>query len=137
MAQAGRKPTSSQLRVVEGAHRTTRHGKVSEAEEEIAKVRATFGGVTMPESFKDKPEAAEAWRKYIAPAWWLDASREVTAIAFCELWQEFRDDPKAFTASKHGQLRAYTSELGLTDERQRFGVGRDKTGDPFFDDDAA
>lgn len=133
MAQAGRRPTPDKLRLVEGGHRATRHGPVSEAEANLARQGAAFGNAVMPDSFKDKPEAAEAWRRYIAPAWWLDATREVTAIAFCELWAEFRDDPKAFTASKHGQLRAYTSELGLTDERQRFGVGRDKTGDEFFD----
>jgi hypothetical protein len=45
--------------------------------------------------------------------------REPAAIAFCELWQEFRFAPTSFPASKHGQMRAYMSELGLTDERNR------------------
>ena len=40
--------------------------------------------------------------------------REPAAIAFCELWQEFRKAPVSFQASKHAQMRAYMSELGLT-----------------------
>jgi hypothetical protein len=42
--------------------------------------------------------AKEAWEKYIKPAFWLDATREPAAIAFCELWQEFR-----LTAPASGQ----------------------------------
>ena len=72
-----------------------------------------------------------AWKKYIEPAGWLDASREPAAIAFCELWQEFRFAPTSFPASKHGQLRAYMSELGLTDERNR--SESDDPTDEFFD----
>jgi hypothetical protein len=66
-----------------------------------------------------KGEGAKAWKRYIEPAAWLDAAREPAAIAFCELWQEFRFAPTSFPASKHGQMRAYMSELGLTDERNR------------------
>jgi hypothetical protein len=29
------------------------------------------------------------WDRYTKPAWWLDASREGLAIAFCELWAGF------------------------------------------------
>jgi hypothetical protein len=71
----------------------------------------------MPTGFKG--EAAKAWKRYIASAGWLDSTREAAAIAFCELWQEFRFAPTSFPASKHGQMRAYMSELGLTDERNR------------------
>lgn len=71
--------------------------------------------------------------RYIEPAAWLDASREPAAIAFCELWQEFRFCPTGFPAAKHGQLRAYMSELGLTDERNRL-KDDDKDKDEFFDD---
>jgi hypothetical protein len=66
------------------------------------------------------------------PAGWTP--REGAAIAFCELWQEFRDGPRMFPAAKHGQLRAYMSELGLTDERNRAGDGKEKPTDPFFGD---
>ena len=59
--------------------------------------------------------------------------REPAAIAFCELWAEFTDRPAAFPAAKHSQLRAYMSELGLTDERNRPPSERD-AGDEFFDD---
>jgi len=63
--------------------------------------------------------ALRAWKRFIVPAVWLDVYREPAAIAFCELWQEFRFNPAGFRATKHGQLRAYLSELGLTDERNR------------------
>jgi hypothetical protein len=49
------------------------------------------------------------------------------------LWAELRSDPAGFSAARHSQLRAYLAELGLTDERNRFGVGRRQTGDEFFD----
>jgi hypothetical protein len=68
-----------------------------------------------------KAEGVKAWKRYIEPASWLDGSKEAAAIAFCELWQEFRFAPTSFPASKHGQMRAYMSELGLTDERNRVG----------------
>jgi len=85
----------------------------------------------MPDHFEG--EALAAWSRYIAPAWWLDASREPAAIVMCELWQELRNNPAGFPAAKHSQLRAYLAELGLTDERNRFGTGRRVTNDPFFD----
>ena len=62
---------------------------------------------------------AKAWKRYIAPAAWLDVTREPAAIAFCELWAEFMFNPTGFPAAKHGQMRAYMSELGITDERNR------------------
>jgi hypothetical protein len=43
-----------------------------------------------------------------------------------------RESPSRFPASKHGQMRAYMSELGLTDERNRNDDGKQK--DEFFDD---
>ena len=52
----------------------------------------------------------------------------------CELWQEFRFCPTGFPAAKHGQLRAYMSELGLTDERNRIGGDDGKVKDEFDDD---
>ncbi len=74
-----------------------------------------------------------AWKDYIAPAGWLDGSRKAAAIAFCELFGQFMDMPRMFPASKHGQLRAYMSELGLTDERNRI-EKEDGQKDEFFDD---
>jgi hypothetical protein len=81
-----------------------------------------------------KGHSLDAWKRYIDPASWLDASREPAAIAFCELWQEFRHGPTSFPAAKHGQLRAYMSELGLTDERNRVLDESKKEKDEFFDD---
>jgi hypothetical protein len=117
MATRGAKPKAAHLRIVDGTHRNTRHGDMGEVKDAVTQAHSAFGSLTKPKHLKG--EAAQAWKKYIEPASWLDASREPAAIAFCELWQEFRDGPKAFPSSKHGQMRAYMSELGLTDERNR------------------
>ena len=131
MASRGAKPKPAHLRLVDGTHRTTRHGAEAKAKESIEASAATFGKLIRPKQLKG--DGLAAWKRYIDPASWLDASREPAAIAFCELWQEFRFCPTGFPASKHGQLRAYMSELGLTDERNR-GDNDDKDKDEFFDD---
>jgi hypothetical protein len=131
MAARGVKPKPAHLRIVDGTHRTTRHGKAADARAAVESSVAAFGKLTLPKHLKG--ESLGAWRRYIEPAGWLDGSREPAAIAFCELWAEFRFNPARFQAAKHGQLRAYMSELGLTDERNR--VSDDKSEkDPFFDD---
>lgn len=119
MATRGPKPKPAHLRVVDGTHRTTRHGKLVDAEKVIQEGVAAFGKPVMPKTFKAGARAA--WKRYIEPAGWLDAAREPAAIAFCELWQEFTFSPIGFPAAKHNQMRAYMSELGLTDERNRVG----------------
>ena len=58
-------------------------------------------------------QAVAAWDRDIAPAFWLDRFHEPAAIVYCELWAEFMTSPRAFVAAKHGQMRAYMSELGL------------------------
>jgi hypothetical protein len=129
MASRGPKPKPGHLRLVDGTHRTTRHGDEAETRKAVETAAAKFGKLTQPKRLKG--DAAAAWKRYIAPASWLDASREAAAIAFCELWQEFLFCPTGFAAAKHGQLRAYMSELGLTDERNR---GKDdEKPDEFFD----
>lgn len=130
MATRGAKPKPTHLRIIDGSHRTTRHGNEIKAREATETAVASFGKPVRPKQFKG--EALVAWKKYIEPAGWLDASREPAAIAFCELWQEFRFAPTSFPASKHGQLRAYMSELGLTDERNRTEED-DQNRDEFFD----
>src|SRR5690349_8533146 len=117
MAARGAKPKPGHLRLVDGTHRTTRHGDESKAREAVETSISAFGKLTKPKHLKG--EASAGWKRYIEPASWLDASREPAAIAFCELWSEFRFNPTGFPAAKHGQLRAYMSELGLTDERNR------------------
>ncbi len=131
MAARGARPKPSHLRLVDGTHRKTRHGDTKKVENTVEAIAATFGVLQRPKHFKG--EAAAAWKRYIEPAAWLDGAREAAAIAFCELWQEFRFAPTSFPASKHGQMRAYMSELGLTDERNR--VAKDgKAKDEFFDE---
>ena len=130
MAARGAKPKPGHLRLVDGTHRPTRHGDAEEARKASEAAATKFGSLSQPKHLKG--EAAAAWKRYIAPASWLDVSREPLAIAFCELWQEFRDGPRTFAATKHGQLRHYMSELGLTDERNR-GGNDDQDNDEFFD----
>lgn len=132
MAARGVKPKPAHLRLVDGTHRQTRHGAKQAAQEVVAGAMKAFGAPAKPKHLKG--EAAAAWNKYIEPASWLDGSKEPAAIAFCELWAEFRFAPTSFPASKHGQLRAYLNELGLTDERNRGDFDPKKGGDEFFDD---
>jgi hypothetical protein len=98
--------------LVDGTHRADRHGDAAKARDAAAKSAASFGPLTRPKYLKRF--ALEAWKRYIEPASWLDASREPAAIAFCELWQELRLAPANFQAAKHSQLRAYMGDLGLT-----------------------
>lgn len=130
MAARGAKPKPTHLRIVDGTHRPTRHGDEAEARKFVEASTAKFGSMVQPKHLKG--DAASAWKRYIAPASWLDASREPAAIAFCELWSEFRFNTTGFAAAKHGQLRAYMSELGLTDERNRGSDGNEDK-DEFFD----
>ncbi|NNM75043.1 hypothetical protein [Enterovirga aerilata] len=130
MASRGAKPKPAHLRLIDGTRNATRHG----SEADLKQVAATADGFGKPQRPKHfKGEAAAAWKRYIEPAGWLDGAREAAAIAFCELWQEFRFAPTSFPASKHGQMRAYMSELGLTDERNRIAKDAEKR-DDFFDE---
>jgi len=131
MATRGQKPKPAHLRLIDGTHRTTRHGKIDGAKVAVEASASQFGKLGRPKCLKG--DALAAWRKYIEPAYWLDGSKEPAAIAFCELWQEFRLAPMSFQAAKHGQLRAYMSELGLTDERNRT-ADQPKEPDEFFGD---
>ncbi len=117
MAKRGAKPKPAHLRLVDGTRNVTRHGTENELRDKIDAATVAFGKLIRPKSMKGP--ALDAWKRLIEPATWLDASRYASAVAFCELWQEFRFAPASFPASKHGQMRAYMSELGLTDERNR------------------
>ncbi|QUT07932.1 hypothetical protein KFK14_11385 [Sphingobium phenoxybenzoativorans] len=133
MATRGAKPKPVKLRLVDGTHNVTRHGKMAKSQEIAESAATSFGKLEKPAYLRGN--AATAWKSYISPAGWLDASKEPAAIAFCELWAEFRASPIKFPASKHGQLRAYMAELGLTDERNRGDDGKTKKpADDFFDD---
>lgn len=114
MALAGARMKPAALRVLDGTPRATRHG---EFYKKIARSGKKFGKLKKPGHFG--AVADQAWRDYIEPASWLDRSREVSAICFCELYEAYRDDPKSFSGQKHAQMRAYMAELGLTDERRR------------------
>ena len=131
MAKRGAKPKPAHLRLIDGTRNVTRHGTEKKIREAVEASVQSFGKLTRPKHLKG--EALAAWKRYIEPASWLDASREPAAIAFCELWHEFRFNPTGFPASKHGQMRAYMSELGLTDERNRGDAEKDDK-DEFFDD---
>ena len=130
MAKRGAKPKPAHLRLVDGTRNTTRHGTEANVKA-LAETGSKFGSLQRPATLKG--EARKAWDMMIAPAFWLDGSRLVAAMAFCELYAEWREGPKCFPAAKHGQLRAYMSELGLTDERNRVLDESRKEKDPFFD----
>ncbi|MGM4923229.1 hypothetical protein AB8A31_10015 [Tardiphaga sp. 804_B3_N1_9] len=117
------------MRLVDGTHRPDRHGYAGAAREAVEQAASSFGPLTMPRSFKGATR--DAWQRYIFPAGWLDASREPSAIAFCELWGEMRRAPLSFQAAKHSQLRAYMADLGLTDERNRPAPERSETDEHF------
>ena len=131
MATRGVKPKPASLRLVDGTRNVTRHG-TEVALREKAEAGAVFGKLKRPTHLRG--HARKAWDRYITTAAWLDGSREQAAIALCELWAEFIEMPSRFPASKHGQLRAYMSELGLTDERNRKESDDGKPKDEFFDD---
>lgn len=131
MAVRGTKPKPIKLRLVDGTRNATRHGSEQSLRERADRSEAAFGKIAKPPYLKG--QAAWAWKRFIEPASWLDASREGIAIAFCELWEEFRFNPKGFPASKHGQMRAYMGELGLSDERNRGDSAKGKQKDEFFD----
>lgn len=133
MATRGAKPKPVTLRLVDGTHNVTRHGSRSKARKQVEESVASFGKLKLPEILKG--EAAKAWKKYIAPAGWLDASKEPAAILFCQLWAESQYNPVGFPAAKHGQIRAYMAELGLTDDRNRNGDdGKKSDKNEFFGD---
>lgn len=128
----GRKPKPPHLRLVQGTHRSDRHGSAKQAAAGVAKASAAFGPLEMPKHLKGA--AKEAWSRYVAPAAWLDGSRGAAAIAFCELWRELRRAPTQFPAAKHTQLRGYMADLGLTDERKRPVADEPGDRDEHFDD---
>lgn len=131
MATRGAKPKPAHLRLIDGSRNVTRHGSESELRATVEAAKRQFGKIERPKFLRG--EALRAWKQWIEPAGWLDDSRCPAAIAFCELWQEFRLAPTKFPASKHGQMRAYMSELGLTDERNRLEADDEKKKDEFFD----
>lgn len=132
MAARGPKKKPDHLRLVDGTVNTTRHGQEGVLRDRIDKAQK-IGKPVMPKEFKG--QAAWAWKRYIEPMWWITRPLEAAAIQFCELWQEFRADPKAFAAGRHAQMRALQAELGLTDERRRTGEPPEnsKAKDDLFD----
>jgi phage terminase small subunit len=129
MAKPGPKPKQPALRIVSGKHNVTRHGSEGEIRQRAERSRKAFDKIQRPAHLKG--HARKIWDDLIAKCWWLDQSRITSATAFCELWNEFRIAPMRFTAAKHGSMRAYMAELGLTDERNRGYENEDKD-DEFF-----
>jgi hypothetical protein len=129
VTKRGAKPKPNYLQLIDGTRNPTLHASEREMKAQIEISRTSFGKLTMPKDLKK--DGTLAWQRYVAPAFWLDASREPAAIAFCVLWGEFRREPSMFTAARHRQLRAYMGDLGLTDERNRF-LERDEP-DEFLD----
>ncbi len=132
MATRGAKPKPAHLRLVDGTHRKDRHGDANAAAAQSEATLGIFGALVRPTYLRG--EARKAWDRYIAPCFWLDASREPSAILFCELWQEFRTNSRGFAANRHAQMRHLMQELGLTDERNRGDATKQAKQDEFFDE---
>ena len=117
MTTRGRRPKPAALRLIDGTHRPARHGPRVRAQEQARAARAGFGPLEKPDDLG--LEASAIWDRLIEPAGWLDGSRYAAAVAFCMLWGEFRSNSLDFGAAKHAQMRGYSADLGLTDERNR------------------
>jgi phage terminase small subunit len=131
LAVRGVKPMPAVLRIVNGTHRRDKHGDIDQAKADIKSSEESFGPLIKPKGLS--PEADKCWKRMITPARWLDGSKEVAAQAFCELYAEWSRGPEHFPGNKHGQMRAYMSDLGLTDSRNRGKIEK-KEKDEFFDD---
>ena len=127
----GRRPKPPHLRLIDGTHRPHRHGDTAAAQQAASEAASAFGPLHRPKYLTGS--AKEAWNRWVAPASWLDGSREPAAIAFCELWKEMRTAPAQFPAAKHTQLRGFMADLGLTDDRRRAATPKQER-DEFFDD---
>lgn len=121
---------SPKLKLVDGTHRTTRHGRREEVEANARRSAEAFGRLKRPDDLEGA--AADIWDQCIAPAWWLDASRMPTVMALCEIWKDFKKSPSDFPQWKHVQMRVYLRELGLTEERNRISSGPQEKEDDNF-----
>lgn len=130
MTPRGRRPKPPHLHLINGTHRPDRHGDEAIAKAAVTQAAAAFGKLERPKGLS--AAVRKIWDRYIAPAGWLDGSREPAAIAFCELFAEFQASPARFPASRHSQMRGFAADLGLTDMRNR--PKPDAPADEFFDD---
>src|SRR3546814_3365713 len=64
MATRGAKPKPAHLRLVDGTHRNTRHGKKEEVAAAVEATNSIFGALHRPSYLKG--EARKAWDRYIA-----------------------------------------------------------------------
>jgi hypothetical protein len=114
MAQRGRKPTATVVKLVTGnpGRRPLPKGEPMPT-----------GRLTPPTTLSGRPLAL--WRRYISKAWWLASPDGPKAWLWCQLQAQAENDPAAFTAAKIAQLRAIGSELGF-DPGSRARLGADK-----------
>lgn len=102
MATAGRKPTSSVVKLITG-----RPGRRPPSPNEP---RPT-GRPSPPEALRGKPLAL--WRRYVSRAWWLTEFDSPTAYAWVHLFAQFLESPQDMPASRIAQFRALSNELGF------------------------
>src|SRR3546814_13129255 len=99
MATRGAKPKPAHLRLVDGTHRNTRHGKKEEGAAAVEATNSIFGALPRPSYLKG--EARKAWDRYIAPLTRLDVSRDQYTILFSEPWKDFREGQRSFNEKQH------------------------------------
>lgn len=103
---ARRKPVA--LHKLAGTYRKDRHGK-------IRVPNIALKPPCAPDTLS--PGALKEWHRIVTVLGGADVLAETdrTILSqYCELYAQFSDDPKEFTASLHTQLRLIQAELGLT-----------------------
>ena len=83
-----------------------------------------FGDITPPKAPKLKSrrhflgtEGRREWNritKLMASAKVIGELDRTVLTQYCQLWEQFLEEPKEFTAAQHTQLRLCAVELGLT-----------------------
>jgi DNA-binding MarR family transcriptional regulator len=124
LAKRGAKPKPAHLRLVDGTRNATKHGTEQDLRAAVESSVASFGKLVRPLGMKGP--ALAAWKKYIEPASWLDASREPAAIAFCEFMA--RVSPRAYQLPRI-EADARLCERAWRSRRAKKKRGRRKAGE--------
>lgn len=127
MAKTGPKKKPPHLHAVGGTHRKDRHGEKPEA------AAAPPNNPAIEPMSKLTKIEAKVWDKLIKPATWLTEFDVIKAHEFVALAAEFFLSKRGFLSSRHAQLRALQSELGLEYLIASKAKPKLNPGDEFFD----
>ncbi len=107
MAKTGPKKKPPHLHAVGNSHRKDRHA------DELQNPTAPPNNPALEPMSKLTKIEAKVWDKLIKPATWLTEFDVIKAHEFVALAAEFFLSKRGFVSSRHAQLRALQSELGL------------------------